>query len=37
MQVELLAGFLETWEKDDDAELVIFKVSGISQGFPLLL
>lgn len=31
-QVYLVAQFLEKWEKDDDAELIIFKVDVISLG-----
>jgi hypothetical protein len=31
LQVYLLAQFLEKWEKDDDAKLVIFKVHTVYQ------
>lgn len=30
LQVSLVAGFLEKWEKDDDAHLIIIKVCYIS-------
>ncbi|MGV8048577.1 hypothetical protein PJP07_30715, partial [Mycobacterium kansasii] len=37
LQVVLLAEFLEKWEKDDDAELVIIKASETSSYFWVVL